>query len=67
MSMASDDRITNLSLFTELRVKFGIEEAFFRYIFSDSLLAVELKNIASAPVGYLNTMYPTNFKVSSNV
>ena len=46
------------------KVKFWVEEGSFRYIFSGSLLGVELKNISSAPVGYLKTltMYPMDFE-----
>lgn len=46
------------------KVKFWVEEGSFRYIFSGSLLGVELKNIKSAPVGYLTTytMYPLDFE-----
>lgn len=46
------------------KVKFWVEEGSFRYIFSGSLLGVELRNIASAPVGYLKTltMYPMDFE-----
>lgn len=47
-----------------VKVKFWVEEGSFRYIFSGSLLGVELKNITSAPVGYLKTltMYPMDFE-----
>jgi len=46
------------------KLKFWVEEGSFRYIFSGSLLGVELKNIKSAPVGYLKTltMYPMDFE-----
>lgn len=46
------------------KVKFWVEEGSFRYIFSGSLLGVALKNITSAPVGYLKTltMYPMDFE-----
>ena len=46
------------------KVKFWVDEGSFRYIFSGSLLGVELKNITSAPVGYLKTltMYPMDFE-----
>ena len=46
------------------KVKFWVDEGNFRYIFSGSLLGVELKNIKSAPVGYLKTMtmYPLDFE-----
>ncbi len=46
------------------KIKFWVDEGSFRYIFSGSLLGVALKNIASAPVGYLKTltMYPLDFE-----
>ncbi len=46
------------------KVKFWVDEGSFRYIFSGSLLGVELKNIKSAPVGYLKTytMFPLDFE-----
>lgn len=46
------------------KIKFWVEEGSFRYIFSGSLLGVELKNIKSAPVGYLKTytMFPLDFE-----
>ena len=46
------------------KIKFWVDEGLFRYIFSGSLLGVELKNIKSAPVGYLRTitMYPLDFE-----
>ncbi len=46
------------------KVKFWVDEGSFRYVFSGSLLGVELKNISSAPVGYLKTltMYPMDFE-----
>ena len=45
-------------------LKFWVDEGSFRYVFSGSLLGVELKNIKSAPVGYLKTMtmYPLDFE-----
>lgn len=45
------------------RIKFLVDEGSFRYILSGSLLGVTLKNIASAPVGYLTVaqMYPMDF------
>ncbi|WP_455579378.1 ATP-binding protein, partial [Faecalibacillus intestinalis] len=45
-------------------IKFWVDEGSFRYVFSGSLLGVELKNIKSAPVGYLKTitMYPLDFE-----
>lgn len=46
------------------KLKFWVDEGSFRYIFSGSLLGVELKKIRSAPVGYLKTltMYPMDFE-----
>ncbi len=46
------------------KIKFWVDEGSFRYIFSGSLLGVELKKIKSAPVGYLKTltMYPLDFE-----
>lgn len=46
------------------KVKFWVDEGSFRYIFSGSLLGIALKNIKSAPVGYLKTltMYPMDFE-----
>lgn len=46
------------------KIKFWVDEGSFRYVFSGSLLGVELKNIKSAPVGYLTTlsMYPLDFE-----
>ena len=46
------------------KIKFWVDEGSFRYVFSGSLLGVELKNIKSAPVGYLKTltMYPLDFE-----
>ena len=46
------------------KIKFWVDEGSFRYVFSGSLLGVELKNIKSAPVGYLKTytMYPMDFE-----
>lgn len=45
-------------------IKFLVEDRRFRYILSGSLLGVEIKNIKSAPVGYLQslTMYPLDFE-----
>lgn len=45
-------------------VKFLMERGDYDYILSGSMLGVELKNIRSAPVGYLNTvtMYPMDFE-----
>ncbi len=46
------------------KIKFWVDEGSFRFVFSGSLLGVELKNIKSAPVGYLKTytMYPLDFE-----
>ena len=54
------------------KIKFLVEEGSFKYIMSGSLLGVELKGIASAPVGYLTVlrMYPMDFEefmVANNV
>ncbi len=45
-------------------LKFLVEDGRFRYILSGSLLGVEITNIKSAPVGYLQTMsmYPLDFE-----
>ncbi len=46
------------------KIKFWVDEGSFKFIFSGSLLGVELKGIKSAPVGYLKTitMYPMDFE-----
>ncbi len=46
------------------KIKFLVEEGSFKYVMSGSLLGVELKGIASAPVGYLTVlrMYPMDFE-----
>ena len=46
------------------RVKFWVDEGSFHYIFSGSLLGIELTNLRSAPVGYLEEiqMYPLDFE-----
>lgn len=46
------------------RIKFLVEDGTFRYIMSGSLLGVELNDLRSAPVGYLEIydMYPLDFK-----
>ena len=58
--------IDEIQEFKELttKIKFWVDEGSFRYIFSGSLLGVELQNIKSAPVGYLKTMtmYPLDFE-----
>ena len=45
-------------------IKFLMERGDYDYILSGSLLGVELKNIRSVPVGYLNvvTLYPLDFE-----
>ena len=45
-------------------IKFLVDEGSYRYVLSGSLLGVELKNIRSAPVGYLRelAMYPVDFE-----
>jgi predicted AAA+ superfamily ATPase len=45
-------------------VKFLVEQTEYDFILSGSLLGVELKNIKSVPVGYLDTvtMYPLDFE-----
>lgn len=45
-------------------IKFLVEEGSYRYILSGSLLGVELKNIRSAPVGYMEIkdMYPLDLE-----
>jgi len=46
------------------RIKFWVDEGSYRYILSGSLLGIELIDLRSAPVGYLNTirMYPLDFQ-----
>jgi len=46
------------------KIKFLVEDKRFRYVLSGSLLGVELANIKSAPVGYMQTltMYPLDFE-----
>ena len=45
-------------------IKFLVEEGSYRYVLSGSLLGVELKDIRSIPVGYLQIMdmYPMDFE-----
>ncbi len=45
-------------------IKFLVEQGDYKYILSGSLLGVELNNIRSAPVGYLDTidMYPLDLE-----
>lgn len=54
------------------KIKFLVEEGSFKYVMSRSLLGVELKGIASVPVGYLTflRMYPMDFEefmIANNV
>lgn len=46
------------------KIKFLVDEGSFKYVLSGSLLGVEIKGIASAPVGYLSVlqMYPMDFE-----
>lgn len=46
------------------KIKFLVDDGSFLYVLSGSLLGVELKNITSAPVGYMTTirMYPMDFQ-----
>lgn len=45
-------------------IKFMVDDGSFRYVLSGSLLGVELRNLTSAPVGYLSVlkMFPMNFQ-----
>ena len=45
-------------------IKFLVEEGSYRYILSGSLLGIELKDIRSVPVGYMDliNMYPMDFE-----
>ena len=54
------------------KIKFLVDEGSFKYIMSGSLLGVELRGIASVPVGYLSIlrMYPMDFEefmIANNV
>ena len=54
------------------KIKFLVDEGSFKYAMSGSLLGIELKGIASAPVGYLTVlrMYPMDFEefmIANNV
>ncbi len=46
------------------KIKFLVDDKRFRYIMSGSLLGIEITNLKSAPVGYLQTlnMYPLDFE-----
>ena len=53
-------------------IKFLVEDGRYRYILSGSMLGVELKEIRSVPVGYMDThdMYPLDFEefmIANNV
>ena len=45
-------------------IKFLVEEGSYRYVLSGSLLGVDLKDIRSVPVGYMDIveMYPLDFE-----
>lgn len=49
---------------TITKIKFLVEDGSYKYIFSGSLLGVELNNITSIPVGYMNIieMFPLDFE-----
>lgn len=54
------------------KIKFLVEEGSFKYVMSGSLLVVELRGIASVPVGYLTVlrMHPMDFEefmIANNV
>jgi len=54
------------------KIKFLVDEGSFKYVMSGSLLGVELKGIASAPVGYMTVlrMHPMDFEefmIANNV
>ncbi|MBE5859747.1 MAG: ATP-binding protein [Butyrivibrio sp.] len=46
------------------RIKFWVDDGRFKYVLSGSLLGIELKNLRSAPVGYMTEikMYPLDFE-----
>ncbi len=46
------------------RIKFWVDDGRYRFVMSGSLLGVELRNLRSAPVGYLRPlpMYPLTFE-----
>jgi len=75
LSLYSDQRIVpgkTVFFFDEIQrhkeivtqIKFLVEDKRFRYVLSGSLLGVEITNLKSAPVGYLQTlnMYPLDFE-----
>ena len=45
------------------RIKFWVDDGRFRFILSGSLLGIEMRDLRSVPVGYvqLETMYPLDF------
>ena len=49
-------------------IKFLVEDGSYRYVLSGSLLGVELKNLRSAPVGYMREleMFPMDFEEFSD-
>lgn len=54
------------------KIKFLVDDGSFKFVMSGSLLGVELKGIASAPVGYMTIlrMYPMDFEeflIANNV
>lgn len=54
------------------KIKFLVDDGSFKYVMSGSLLGVELKGIASVPVGYMTLlrMYPMDFEefmIANNV
>ncbi len=54
------------------KIKFLVEEGSYKYIFSGSLLGIEIKNVNSIPVGYMDIleMYPLDFEefaIANNV
>ena len=75
LSLYSDQRIVpgkTVFFFDEIQrhkeivtqIKFLVEDKRYRYVLSGSLLGVEITNLKSAPVGYLQTlnMYPLDFE-----
>lgn len=75
LSLYSDKRIVpgkTVFFFDEIqkykeivtKIKFLVEDKRFRYVLSGSLLGIEIVNLKSAPVGYLQTLtlYPLDFE-----
>lgn len=58
--------IDEVQLCSELitKSKFLVQEGSFKYVFSGSMLGIELNNLRSAPVGYMGIkrMYPLDFE-----